>query len=702
MSNPEYRFFITRSCSYSLQADVIFVGQFGTRLEVTVADATPFAVGGGQLVAYEEVIDGENIIMYATTLSAEHGLNSIQLQVSYDEDPIKVINWIAILDRTQVYVNDFFSGKYVWERNELQYMRKTFAGKLMLKNDASQNRFDYDLIVDSLGVDCCCTFILAIAVQCGRVWALDFRRVFNAPDCVVNAERCTVTFEVQPYDTYRCILENGEPEVNVLDIADTESVDIDYTNNFEFVDCADTDPSGVILPWTAGFPNYGGCQAPDVDAVAALGGSFIQTGCIIFGEGWIPYETTVYAVDIGGNLVQVTQKYFREFKLTLDVGGVPNAPDGTGWIDVGPVSPTIDGTRTKWVRRPFDGYYDTYDYTLVIPCTNTVVAKIIIPGTTITYDRCRSFADVLDYVAKETCGQVVGIRSDFFNINPVGDSPDYVAGENYVTEAANQLNDLLVLQKSDFLTPDSSNAATKGLITFKNLIADVCTLFNMGWYIDADGYLRIEHRKYFEAYQLQNSIDLTGERANNGQRLYEYDKTNLPQKETWAWMDEVSDDFNGYPITYDPNCTDETQADKSYRIENFTTDVDYMQAGPSEISSEGFVLIARSGTDAIQATSPVSGLVINNGPLAQVTLQPAYYKWGRVLIDGVMNGDATAFDSALHLRKTKNLILKGCCQDFTFENSYAITPSGNCLIERVEQDPLKNIYTFNLKTDGNC
>lgn len=705
MSNPQYRFYLWQSCVYTANEAIIEAVPSGGFLVVTVADVTGFSVDG--IVTYEQTINGVTTTEEAIITAIDTGTNAITLNIAYIGAAI-TFNSIAQWTRTAVTVYNFFDGKFEWERNEQQYMRKLFSGKLMFKNDAKNGVYDYDLLQSAFGVDCCCSFVLDIERYCSNTWEIEYQGVFTSTDCTVNAEQCWIKFELQPYDNYRCLLESGGPEVNVLQITDRESVDIDYSTNYEF----STPCGGVTIPivgpdtilcgppgafvYSPNFYINGGQPAPpDQD-----------DSCIVLSDGWLNYSST-YLVGPTPDFVEITQVYFREFKITLDVGGLPNEPEGNGWINLGADAPIMGEPTTKWVRRPYDGYYDTYFYDIT-NCPGgfgpggEVVATIEAPASVVTYDRCRTFADVLDYVAKQTCGQVVGIRSDFFDINPVGDSPDYVPGENYVTEAANQLNDLLVLQKSDFINPTSTNEATKGLITWKDLIDEVCIIFNCGWYIDFDVYVRIEHAKYFEAYQLQNQINLTLEPANANQELFEYDKTNLPQSEVWSWMDEVGDDFDGTPIKYDPNCTDESTAEKTYQAQHFTTDVDYMQAAPTEISPDGFVLIARDGTSAIQSTSPVSGLVLNNGPLAQVTLQPAYYTWRRILDNGIMNGVQTSFDSAIHRRKTKDLILKDCCKSYTFENSYALTSSGNCLIDGVEFDPQKNIFTFKLKTDGNC
>jgi hypothetical protein len=694
MVNPQYRFFLWQSCVYTASEGIIEALPIDGFLVVTVADLTGFTVGG--IVTYEQEINGVITTEEAVITAIDTGTNAITLNISFLGASI-TFNTISQWTRTAVTVYDFFTGKYAWERNEQQYMRKLFDGKLMLKNDAKNGVYDYDLLESAFGVDCCCSFVLDIERYCSGAWELDYQGLFTSTDCTVNAEQCWIRFEIQPFDTYRCLLESGAPIVNVLDITDTESVDIDYTNAFEFITCL-----GTIVPFVSA--TVCGCaNLPDVPCGPGNPSpTSIDVGCIDTGEQWLNHHTVFTVVSLIPFQVEVRQTWFREFRLTYDVAGVPNQPDGTGWMNVGAVAPTLQGTRTKWVRRPYDGYYDTYDYVVTDCPGGEITATIEIPGDIVTYDRCRTFADMLDYVAKQTCGQVVGIRSDFFDINPVGDSPDYVPGENYVTEATNQINDLLVLQKSDFINPTSTNEATRGLITWQDLINEVCIIFNCGWYIDSDGYVRVEHAKYFEAYQLQNQINLTLEPANANQELFEYDKTNLPQSEVWSWMDEVGDDFEGTPIKYDPNCTDENTAEKGYSIQHFTTDVDYMQFSPNEISPDGFVLIARDGTLAIQSISPVTGLVLNNGPLAQVTLQPAYYKWRRILDSGIMNGVETAFNSAIRRRKTKDLILKDCCKSYTFENSYALASSGNCRIYGVEFDPFKNIYTFKLYTDGNC
>lgn len=696
MVKPQYRFYLWQSCVYTASEAIIEALPVDGYLVVTVADVAGFTVGG--IVTYEQEINGAITTEEAIITDIDPIGNSITLNVSFIGASI-TFNSIAQWTRTAVTIYDFFNGKFEWERNEQQYMRKLFTGALILKNDAKNGVYDYDLLQSAFGVDCCCSFVLDIERYCNSEWELYYQGIFTSTDCTVNAEQCWIRFEIQPYDTYRCLLESGKPDVNVLDISDTESVDIDYTNAFEFQTC-----TGTIIPWTAGFPNFSGCTVPDPTAAQAAAGTQIDIGCLTdITDGWLAYESAFTIVTTVPALVEVTQTWFREVRITYDVAGTPNPPDGNGWINVGTVAPTLQGTRTKWARRPYDGYYDTYSTaTIDVPCTGTVRSVIKIPGNVVTYDRCRSFADVLDYVSKQTCGQVVGIRSDFFDVNPVGDSPDYVPGENYVTEATNQLNDLLVVQKSDFISPDSTNQATSGIITWQTLISETCIIFNCGWYIDSDGYVRIEHAKYFEAYQLQNQINLTTERANANQELFEYDKTNLPQSEVWSWMDEVGPDFEGFPIKYDLNCTDEETPEKAYAVQHFTTDVDYMHFAPTEISPDGFVLIARDGTDAIQSTSPVTGVVLNNGPLAQVTLQPSYYTWRRILETGILNGVQTSFDSSIRRRKTKDLILIDCCKSYTFENSYALASSGNCLIDGVELDPFRNIYTFKLKTDGNC
>ena len=84
-------------------------------------------------------------------------------------------------------------------------------------------------------------------------------------------------------------------------------------------------------------------------------------------------------------------------------------------------------------------------------------------GTDISYIRNRALEDVLQLFIDQLCPTLGIIRSDFFEINPPGDAPGYVSGENYVTGTTNKVNYLLLAQKSDIIDPTSTEPAKKHL-----------------------------------------------------------------------------------------------------------------------------------------------------------------------------------------------------------------------------------------------
>ena len=85
------------------------------------------------------------------------------------------------------------------------------------------------------------------------------------------------------------------------------------------------------------------------------------------------------------------------------------------------------------------------------------------------------------------------VVSDFFEWSPIGDTPGYVAGQNYVTGETNQVDHLVILQKSDAIDPTASNPATIGEITLKEMLQFMVETFRVYWIIDDDGNLRLEH-----------------------------------------------------------------------------------------------------------------------------------------------------------------------------------------------------------------
>lgn len=176
---------------------------------------------------------------------------------------------------------------------------------------------------------------------------------------------------------------------------------------------------------------------------------------------------------------------------------------------------------------------------------------------------------------------------------------------NYVTGETNYLMNILVEQKSDAKDPDATNAASIGIITFKDLMNRLMDMFNVRWFIDDDGYLRIEHIKFFQngfsstdgtptvcvdlSDVLKYKDQYTDEGFFNDTQRYEWSSQERPITEYWKFMEEHHTEhrYDMNYLKYDETIA--TGVKKERNIMKITTDIRYIMARPEDIADEGFV-----------------------------------------------------------------------------------------------------------------
>ena len=154
--------------------------------------------------------------------------------------------------------------------------------------------------------------------------------------------------------------------------------------------------------------------------------------------------------------------------------------------------------------------------------------------------------------------------------------------------------------KSNLVSAEYDEAAQRGNISLKQVFDMLRDCFRCYWFIDS-GKLRIEHIEYFRrggSYSTTPSVgvDLTTlkyTRTNKplayGQSAYKYDKPETYGRIQFGWMDDVTAQFNGSPIDIISPFVNKKSIE-DITLSQFTTDVDYIIANPSEISKDGFVL----------------------------------------------------------------------------------------------------------------
>lgn len=160
---------------------------------------------------------------------------------------------------------------------------------------------------------------------------------------------------------------------------------------------------------------------------------------------------------------------------------------------------------------------------------------------------------------------------------------------------------VFITPKSNILKGEYDQPAKKAETTLSDIFKMLRDTMKLYWFIDGDK-LRIEHISYFMSGGSYTGtgtvgIDLTKLRyAKSGQlftfktNTLKYDKTYLPSRFEFSWMDDTTNTFAGFPIDVKSNYVQEGKKE-DIRVANFSSDVDYMLLSPGDFSSDGFALL---------------------------------------------------------------------------------------------------------------
>ena len=200
---------------------------------------------------------------------------------------------------------------------------------------------------------------------------------------------------------------------------------------------------------------------------------------------------------------------------------------------------------------------------------------------------------------------------------------------------------LLLSPKSNILHGNYDQPAMKAQTTLNTILKMLRDVYKCFWFIE-DGKLKIEHISYFRnggTYTGSPVIgtDLTkSENPRNAKKWgfltssYEFDKSDMPERFQFAWMDDVTEGFEGYPIEVNSKYVSPGRIE-DINVTGFTTDVDYMMLNPGAISQDGFALFAaiyrneRYELPIVERNVDGADLRLQNGYLSWITLQPNYY-----------------------------------------------------------------------------
>lgn len=619
--------------------------------------------------------------------------------------------WVLLTDSGEVdrVLTPASSVKFTRDRDLstgcIGYRRKLSGALTFVKDD-----YAYFLSFETKASKRCKEFAIRFQLYCDAKWKDFWEGTFSTGSGSWNRTLCRFEVRPEPRDKYSCLMRAMNKKVNVLQVApvDAEAV---IVPSLEFAVCRPGLPIESTCP---GVFDVDGSTLINEWSSANI--QFVDYDC---GSGSDTYDLTIY---------------WRERQSTICVAGNPVPPVGLGWVLLDDRC-SIDGTaiyvRNTTISWTFGDATITFsDSTTPVPpddsCAWTYLGMVDIgesvdpfcdgfynhawiclaSGDPEEYSRARTLMGALEYQLEQSGCDYVGVVSDFFEHNPDGSAEGYVAGINYVTGEANEVNHIVLLQNSDAIDPSASNPATIGELTLKETLTMLLGYFRVFWDIDEAGNLRLEHWKY---WSFPVGLEVASYTPTIENLSYAHLSGEIPRYERVKTQHALNMDFEGADIVYSGPCvTAEDGSDvKTYTIGPFMADLAMVISDPDAIDRKGFVMLATSYNGSVYSTllkaGALSGNFVTNAPLSTANVQANYWSWDRFLPSGNLNRQDVVFDAYLPNVEQKGVNVPLCCDIVGFIATDRVVTAlagvlkSNAFVQREEFDPSTGRATFTLR-----
>jgi hypothetical protein len=555
----------------------------------------------------------------------------------------------------------------------------------------------------------CDQMLLRVMQWCSGEWNELWRGSFSPGASAWDYDRCQVTLSPKTVDRYSCILDEIEKARNILEAPARLTLIYGgpglewYGCTYDFIDdppCAA--PAGTGWTYISDFPVVLNIVARTwarkrvrticngTTPVPPTGG-----GWTLLSDDCASDGTATYVAGLSGGEVADINIVVQGSDLVEGtcVGGIPVPP-----------APVFPGVGTAWV--------------LILPCDDPnypgywlPLAEAFLPTSVFGGGASRTGRTALSVMQllTEECAGITEIQSDFLGWNPPGDAPGYVAGENYITGDPTQTEGLVIVQKSDAILPQASQAATRGDMTLTELFAALNALYRLYWDIDGAGVLRVEHWKFWTQ---QEGIDIRTLPGTIEPLAYNTKGDEIPRIERAKFMEARDTNFIGKDIIYSSECAASSGASSVQEVSagRVTTDVSMLleEVIRNTVSQDGFFFLACEETNGAYSTIIAQGALdseyLHNAPLAWANLQRDFWTWDRYLPNAEMNGAPVVFDGFLPNIVQENVRTALCCELLDFDSKdYLVTSLGARLgdlpatVESAVYDLHNDRVTFTLK-----
>lgn len=254
----------------------------------------------------------------------------------------------------------------------------------------------------------------------------------------------------------------------------------------------------------------------------------------------------------------------------------------------------------------------------------------------------------------------------------------------------------VIVPKSNIIVGEYGTPAKRAPIRLSYLLALLWGAYKCKWHINGTDFVVENAEYYHKGTSYSASVigaDLTllteaktGKAWSYKTNKWKYDKSQIPGQIRITWMENTSEVFDGFPIDIRSAFADQGNIEE-ITIPFFTSDIDYIQLAPDNVSKDGF-FFGEAETVAGRLTLPfvtldlgnVGEYKVQNGYASMVYLQDQYHKYVLPAEDVTINMEDTTAES---VKRTK-------LQEFKSDEAL---PS-NVLTE----DTLMQLVTTNLGT----
>lgn len=386
--------------------------------------------------------------------------------------------------------------------------------------------------------------------------------------------------------------------------------------------------------------------------------------------------------------------FSRDEVIKVDVVDLSNEtgfepPPGAGW-HIRTTSKKGGQAAHYWTRKPFNGAYtDTW----------ALQAEVLNPGISTfewgwnKYQETRVIYDTTDFFTLKTTIlfraflehilqnsspdlSTLEFKSTFFFNDFEADLPILkgTSGYNYVTGALNYLNILKIFFTRDLVLPEDGEIAAIPIFSLKSILEDINKIFanTLIWFIDSNGYFRIEHKKYSDL--THDYLDISTNVLLDYTSKFDYDKSNLYENLIFNQINAGYADFTYNQVSFPKIISNTRNQDLKYvgTTSYMSTDIKYCILNPLELSS-GLILLAVDANNlVIDKTGAISQAEEANGVLALSNILLEFGTYEGVWTDGVINGRDVKFKNTPRNKLGIELMLKGTVESLFFKTQLGV------------------------------